>query len=87
MSDRVRWENHIKVSTLDSVVRIAKALPSIRRNSKAARRLSPLLEYLPVDLELPSREPIMDHVEQTCRTPHRRPGTPEGRQEQQDDRN
>lgn len=80
MSERIRWENHIKVSTIDSLLRVAGALPSIRRDRRAARRLLPSLQPLAVDLDLPSNERIMAWIEDICCTPHRRPGTPEGRQ-------
>jgi hypothetical protein len=80
MEKRVRWENHIKVSAFDSMVRIAKALPDIRRDSRAARKILHTLEPLSVDLALPDNEQIMEWIEQICQAPHRRPGSPGGQQ-------
>jgi len=78
--ERNRWENQAKIGVLDALLRIAKALPAIRRDTRAARRLAPHLKVLPVDLDLPSDDRMLAWIEQLCRTPHRRPGTGEGRQ-------
>jgi len=80
MTGRHRWENEAKVSVLDALLRIGRALPGIRRDAAAARHLAPTLATLDVDLDLPSSERMTGWVEALCRTPHRRPGTPEGRQ-------
>jgi len=61
------------------MLRMMKALPAIRRDSSAARLLVPKLQSLPVQLDLPSNEAIMADIKQICSTPHRRPGSPEGR--------
>ncbi len=79
MSERVRWENHIKVSTMDSLVRIAKALPDIRKHSRAADKLVNELQPLDVELPLPSNERMLSWIQEIASTPHRRPGTEEGR--------
>ena len=46
---------------------------------RAARKLVDTLPDLPVEVPVPDARTIYDWIEGLCATPHRRPGTPEGR--------
>lgn len=74
-----RWESKISTHPRDAVLRFARNLPGIWRARRRARRVLQGLPEYPLDASLPGSEEIFAWVRGLCQTPHRRPGTPEGR--------
>jgi len=60
------------------IVALMKRLPSIWAMRIKAGRLANKLPDLPLEVETPDSQLIYSWIEGICRTPHRRPGTPEG---------
>jgi len=83
MSEHVRIENQVESSPADFLLGLLRRLPAIWSTARAARRRARSLPALQVPLELPDSEAIFGFIESLCRTPHRRPGSPEGRRAEQ----
>jgi hypothetical protein len=73
------WERQFSVSMPRTAARLLARLPSLWRTRRAARRLVPTLPRYEGSLTTPSADLLFSWIEGLCQTPHRRPGTAEGR--------
>lgn len=71
-------KTRIKSSTRGALTSLAVRLPSIWKARRAARKIAATLPEYEGEVKVPSSETIYSWIEGICRTPHRRPGTPEG---------
>ena len=78
-----RFENQVETNPAATLARLFSRLPETWRLTRAARRRARELPALDVSLELPAADQLQAWIEALCRTPHRRPGSPEGRQAEQ----
>ena len=78
-----RWESHVSTKISDTLLRIARQLPRVRVARREAGKMVEDLPEFDGELSLPTSDEIFAWVEAFCRTPHRRPGTPEGHRAEQ----
>ena len=78
MPEARRWENTSSTRTSSLLTDILRRLPRIWADRARARDLAPRLPVLADDVPLPPPAMLESWIRDLCRTPHRRPGTPEG---------
>jgi hypothetical protein len=83
MEQAERWESKIRTRTGATLATILRRLPSIWSDRRRARRVAKGLPSCELPLEIPDEKTIYSWIEGLCRTPHRRPGTPEGHKGEQ----
>lgn len=76
-TDTKRLEQNIKKSKSAIVAGLLKGLPSLYSLKREARKISSTLPDYEGDVPLPDSDTIYSWIETLCKTPHRRPGTPE----------
>ena len=75
---RPRLETQVSTRIADIMIGFLKGLPRIWLAKIGARRLLGKLPEYEEDLKLPNSDEIFEWVKGLCKSPHRRPGTPEG---------
>ena len=79
-SDEQVIEDHQFESDVGTAVfSLLKTLPEIWKLKKEARKLSETLPEYDGEVEVPDSDIIYEWLTELCSTPHRRPGTPEGK--------
>ena len=73
------FESQVKTRTSDTLLSLFKRLPSIWNMRRKAARMAESLPQYRGAVAVPDSETIYSWIEGLCETPHRRPGTPEGR--------
>ncbi|NLH48332.1 MAG: M28 family peptidase [Myxococcales bacterium] len=80
MTARGTWEETTATSTAGTLASIVRRLPGIWAARRRARQLAAGLPVHSGPPALPDLPLLESWLRGICRTPHRRPGTPEGRQ-------
>jgi len=76
-------ENEFSTRPIDILLRLVKNLFQFWRAKIGVRRIMNNFPTIQEDLPIPEAEQIFSWIKAICRTPHRRPGTPEGLQAEQ----
>lgn len=77
------FESQVKTKTSDTLVSLVKRLPAIWNLRRRAARMAASLPEYQGAVPVPDSDTIYSWLEALCETPHRRPGTPEGRRGEQ----
>jgi hypothetical protein len=79
MADEGSWESGVSTSTAGAIKRMLGRLPGTWSIARKAARAAVSLPTFTGAVDTPGSDEIYGWIEDICRTPHRRPGTPEGR--------